>query len=172
MLAESITVNTLDLRPLVQTVVESEEIANNVKDVTFEWQEYRAVSAYNRPTPHRVPLSGEIAPPTDFVASCHRFLDRSGSQWTPEWLAKLSAGSADAESVIFLLALPNLESLTLDMKRIDTDAVYGEFPDDCEHVFRHEILRTLIQDPKAFGTTETTTSARFPLQNLEDSEMT
>jgi hypothetical protein len=168
MLAESITVNTQDIRPLVQTVVLSEEIANNVKDVTFEWQEYRAVSGYN----NRMPLSGEIAPPADFVASCLRFLERSGFQWTPEWLAKLAAGSADAESCILLLALPNLESLTLDLKRFDSDAGYGALPEDCEHVFRYEMLRTLIQDPKAFGATGTTISARYPLKNLEDFEMT
>jgi hypothetical protein len=172
MIAEFINVKTQDLRPLVQTVVESEEIANNVKDITLDWQEYMATNSYNNPTPQRMPPSGEIAPPADFVASCRRFLERSGFQWKPEWLAKLEAGSADAESCILLLALPNLKSLILDFERIDRDVTYGTFPDDCEHVFRHEILRTLIQDPKAFGATGTATPARYALQNLEEFDMT
>lgn len=162
MLAESINVKTLELRPLVQTVVESPEIANNVKGIIFDFQEYMGDRA------HRTPLSGEVAPPADFVASCRRFLDRSGFQWTPEWLAKLEAGSADAESCVLLLALPNLESYTLDMDRVDHDAGYGVFPDESEHVFRHEMLSSMIQDPTLFrGTT-----GFYPLQNLDDFEIT
>jgi hypothetical protein len=166
MLAESIRVNTHDLRPLVQTVVESPEIASNVKGVLFEWEEYMTTSHYGRPTPSRIPLSGAIAPPADFVASCRRFLENSGFQWPPERLAKLEAGSADAESCILLLALPNLECLTLDFNTMDLDEDYGVRPDEHQHVFRHELLRGLIQDPKAFAST--TNPARYPLQNLED----
>jgi hypothetical protein len=169
MLAESIRVNTHDLRPLVQTVIESPEIASNVSDVLFEWEEYMTINDYGRPTPHRIPLSGAVTPSAEFVASCKRFLDRSGFQWRPEWLARLEAGSADAESCIFLLALPNLESLTLDFKNEDWDENYGTRPDDCAHVFRHEMLRSLIQDPKAFASA---TTAQYPLQKLEDFEMT
>jgi hypothetical protein len=47
---------------------------------------------------------------------------------------------------------------------------YGELPEDQEHVFRHEMLRTLIQDPKAFASV--TTPTRYPLQNLVDFDMT
>jgi hypothetical protein len=82
MFQKTIVVKTLDLRPLVQAAVESPSDASIVKDLTFDWKEYKATSpSYcNRPTPHRIPLSGATPPPADFTVRCGQFLSEAGFQ--------------------------------------------------------------------------------------------
>jgi hypothetical protein len=120
-----------------------------------------------RSMPWRIPLSGAIAPPASFVNRCRQFLDDNGFQWSPEWIAKLEAGSADAESCLFLLALPNLQTLRLDFERLDHDEQFAEHSLDFQHVFRHEMLKTMIRDPKTFATTSVTPT-RFSLEKLKN----
>jgi hypothetical protein len=167
---ESIIVQTLVLRPLLQKVLENKELAGMVRNVTFKWEEYRATSPYlqngvPRTTPHRIPLEGHIAPSEAFLSQCHQFLDESSLEWRPEWLEKLEAGSADAEACLLLLALPNLHSVLLDFDRMDGDEGFDENGMDFQHLFRHEMLQTMVRDPKGFSmiSTPQTPSA---LQNL------
>jgi hypothetical protein len=152
---ESIVVRTLALRPLLQKVLENKDLAGIVKEVTFEWEEYRTTSSYlendiPRQMPYRIPLEGQVTPSEDFLSLCHRFLAESGLNWRPEWREKLKAGSADAEACLLLLALPNLEALLLDFDRNDGDEVLDENGEEFEHLFRHEMLQTMIRDPKSF----------------------
>jgi hypothetical protein len=167
---EHIRVTTLSLRPLVQTIIENQSSATLIKDVTFEWEEYRATSSWHdnngnlQPTLHRIPQGG-IAPPVAFVSRCLQFLDDSGLHWRPEWLGKLESGSADAEACLLLLALPNLRTLRLNFDKGDGDELYMENDLDFQHLFRHEMLCAMIRDPKAFAATSEPL-AQFALQNL------
>jgi hypothetical protein len=171
---ECVAINTQGLRPLVRTIIECPGLAPLIKHVSFQWEEYRALSSYDdgstgrlRPMPWRIPLSGDIAPPAAFINQCRQFLDDNGFQWSPEWMAKLESGSADAESCLFLLALPNLQTLRLDFERLDHDEKYAEHDLDFQHLFRHEMLKTMIRDPKAFATLSAS-PIRYPLENLKN----
>jgi hypothetical protein len=170
---EKITVNTLTLRPLVRTIIDNHNFASMIKDVAFTWQEYRATSSWPdnsgnpRSTPHRIPQDGQIAPSAEFVSRCRQFLDKPGFQWRPEWLAKLEAGSADAEACLLLVASPNLLTLRLEFENRDFDEQYMENDLDFQHVFRHEMLRTMIRDPTAFSSISTP-MPRFALQGLRN----